>query len=109
MALANAAPVCAAGKCDFQCQAPFIRCGMACIDPRADPNNCGGCNKPCPAMPGGVPTCIDNQCGMSCAAGDSSCNGKCVDTSSDSDNCGSCGNKCNGKDKTCTLGVCAMN
>jgi hypothetical protein len=101
----NAAPVCNGGKCDFECQSPLIRCGMSCIDPRTDLNNCGGCNKMCPMVPGGVATCSDNQCGVSCAAGNSACNGQCVNTNNDVANCGGCGKKCPGK-KPCALGLC---
>jgi hypothetical protein len=84
---ANAAPVCSAGKCNFQCQSPFIRCGSTCVDPRTDPTNCGGCGHGCPTAANSVATCSDSQCGLSCAAGFSLCAGKC----------------CNG---LCALGLC---
>jgi hypothetical protein len=83
-----------------------VVCGDACIDPRSDVNNCGGCQKVCPAVPGGVATCSNNQCGVSCAAGSAACKGQCVDVDTDPKNCGSCGKTCPGK-KTCTQGECS--
>jgi hypothetical protein len=104
---ANSAPVCNGGKCDFQCQAPFIRCDDTCIDPRSDLDNCGGCKKTCPVVSGGVATCADNQCGVSCAAGLSACNDQCVSTHDDPQNCGSCGRNCPGK-RLCAFGLCLL-
>jgi hypothetical protein len=102
---ANSAPVCNGGKCDFQCQAPFIRCDNTCIDPRTDLNNCGGCKKACPPVTGGIATCSENQCGVSCAVGNTACGNQCVNVRNDPNNCGACNKKCPGK-VACVLGLC---
>jgi hypothetical protein len=40
------------------CDAPKIKCGDVCLDPRSDPQNCGACGNRCP--PGG--SCVSGRC-----------------------------------------------
>ncbi len=54
---------------DVPCGVRLITCGTACIDPLADPQNCGGC-------------------GMACAAGDTCSGGECASAVSSSDDAG---------------------
>jgi hypothetical protein len=101
----NGTPICAAASCDFQCNAPMVRCGALCVDTKTDPNNCGNCQVVCPGVPDGTATCVASGCNSECNAGFSRCSGACVDTSTDVGNCGACGTICHGK-RTCQMGVC---
>jgi hypothetical protein len=98
---------CHDAKCEFDCVAGRQKCEGACIDPKSDPQNCGGCGKACPAVANATSSCSDGQCTFSCNAGLSQCGGVCVDTRSDVMNCGKCGKKCGGK-QTCLLGLCLL-
>ncbi|HBQ16645.1 MAG TPA: hypothetical protein DEF51_37760, partial [Myxococcales bacterium] len=62
-------------------------CSGSCVDPRFDPNNCGGCGTAC--ADGEV--CNAGTCAGSCGLGTEECEGTCVDTSVDPENCGGCG------------------
>ncbi len=63
------------------CEEPFIECDGRCIDPRTDPDHCGGCNRPCRVITPGrdVPNeqgaCVDGWC-------EPSFNSGCIDPQS---------------------------
>lgn len=77
-------------------------CGAACTDIKADPLNCGQCDKVC----GDGQTCGDGKCTVLCVSDKQKCDESCVDTSSDPLHCGSCPNKC-AADLLCSAGQCA--
>ncbi|MFM9108208.1 MAG: hypothetical protein ACKOWF_16080, partial [Chloroflexota bacterium] len=56
------------------------------VNPKNNPNHCGGCGKQCPG---------DQAC----------CNGACVDLLNNPKHCGNCGHDC-GSGKYCTKGLC---
>jgi hypothetical protein len=80
----------------------------ACVDVSTDPQNCGGCNKPCDAP---TTACASGQCTCPgqeqlCGSGTSA---TCVSFTSDPSNCGSCGNVCStsyAASAVCNLGTC---
>jgi hypothetical protein len=43
------------------CPSTLTLCGNACVDTNTDPNNCSGCNTPCPAN---MPICQNGTCGL---------------------------------------------
>jgi hypothetical protein len=102
---ANATPTCVSSACGFACLLPYIECSGACVDTKTDPENCGGCVKPCPTKPHATAVCSGSQCSTQCDIGYSQCTGQCVDTTADKNNCGQCGRKCPGmkmcKDSQC--------
>lgn len=91
-------------------EAGFVECGDAgqvicpganlCVDPRADPKNCGGCGYQCAVGQ----TCIAGAC--ACGGGLTQCGTQCVDLSSDESNCGSCGHSCEDVAGSCALSLC---
>src|SRR5262245_31139591 len=77
-------------------------CGDTCTVVARDPQNCGGCGKPC-AM-GEV--CSQGACASACGGGTTKCGPECVDTKSDGRNCGMCGTKCTAQ-QVCNMGACS--
>jgi hypothetical protein len=60
--------------CTSGCAAGLSLCGSSCVNEQSDPNHCGGCNTPCPAVPGGTATCSSaGVCGFTCNANDHLC------------------------------------
>jgi len=102
-----AGTACVKGACDATCAAPLTSCNNACVDPRSDPNNCGGCNKVCGPYANGVAACVSSACTEICNRGFLDCSGMnagcTTNGNTDNDNCGACGNKCTG---TCISGRC---
>ncbi|MEZ4411031.1 MAG: MXAN_6577-like cysteine-rich protein, partial [Polyangiales bacterium] len=82
------------------CPAGQTACGSACVNIRADDNNCGACGTVC----SGGESCMSGAC--ACPAGQCSCGGACVNVRTDNNNCGACGNAC-GAGQSCSNGVCA--
>lgn len=85
--------LCCAGRCSddrlTQCcriSVPGQPDALLLVNPKTNPQHCGGCGKQCPA-------------GQAC------CGGVCVDLLSNSQNCGTCGHDC-GSGKYCTKGMC---
>jgi hypothetical protein len=70
------------------CAPGLESCGSACIDPRSDKANCGGCGIACSALQ----ICTEGTCG--CREGTIDCGGTCVAIESDGQHCGACGNVC---------------
>jgi hypothetical protein len=73
-----------------------------CVDPRFDPNNCGGCGVAC----GATERCSEGKCAPKCEAPLVECSGKCVDPLHDPSNCGGCDTACV-KGEVCTEKGCA--
>lgn len=97
----GAAPADASAPLDtgpMVCPNPQIVCDNQCIDPRSDPNNCGGCNIGCQT---GV--CNGGNC-LVCATGQIVCSRQCVSIATDPDNCGGCGVPC--ASGLCSNGIC---
>ncbi|MDP2273085.1 MAG: hypothetical protein Q8K32_20270 [Archangium sp.] len=95
---------CRDAQCVERCAVPLLACGNTCVDPRVDPENCGGCGLVCP--PGGL--CDQSSCqGLSCPSGTHACGPACV---GDDDvlNCGACGNVCN-PGEACVANQCRLN
>jgi hypothetical protein len=76
-------------------------CGPQCVDPAADPNNCGSCGVVCPAPQ----FCAQGACTIHCDPPLTACGLTCLDASNDPDNCGGCGNNC--ASGICEAGGCA--
>jgi hypothetical protein len=76
-----------------------LTCGVQCVDPRMNNQNCGGCNQPCPP----TATCTDGTC--VCPNGGSACSGACVNEQTDVNHCGGCTNVCV-SDQSCDTGAC---
>jgi len=104
--LANAESACEKGICVVsQCVAGFEDCdgnpATGCeADTGSDPATCGGCGKPCDAVPNATPVCELGQCkGFVCKDNFADCNGDPVDGCEvslldDIENCGVCGRVC---------------
>jgi hypothetical protein len=97
---ASDAPTCPAGQ---------SLCDGRCLDPSADPMNCGACNARCPAT---TPMCLCGACFGSCAPGFLTCcrptagtGAVCADPRTNNDHCGRCGNRCP-TDMRCFDGAC---
>lgn len=71
------------------------------LDP-ADPDNCGGVGRVCPA---GARYCLGQTCTMCENAGMIECDGQCVNMLADPGNCGACGAAC-GEGEMCWLARC---
>jgi hypothetical protein len=120
-------PICCEGGCgcpkDKECC--NTASGVACVDLKTDPKNCGSCGKVCSGpnascvggtccSPGGARSGASGsalgamfaaQATLCCPEGQTECAGGCVDLSTDPDNCGRCGNLCSQGD-TCVNGSC---
>lgn len=79
------------------CTAGEMLCGVGCVDPNVDPDNCGGCGTVCDPSQ----TCTGGAC--TCPEGYTICNDECVNTSIDSQHCGGCDSPCSGQ---CSAGSC---
>ncbi len=91
---------------DGPCSLPNIMCGRACVDPAADPRNCGGCGINC----GSGRVCINGRCDNECPASpvrQTRCNERCTDTNVDRSNCGACGVACP-DGQVCSAGTCQI-
>jgi hypothetical protein len=58
----GATPICSPTEggpnvCAAQCDAPYVPCGILCVDPARDPQNCGACGKVCASN-----LCADSIC-----------------------------------------------
>ena len=87
----------------------------ACVDPRTDPDNCGGCGVVCSGNNLVARTCASDVCNGACKPGWFDCNnnkqtdGCESDIDGDPTNCGGCGQACSNAHvsmPTCTKGVC---
>ncbi len=84
--------------------------GTVCVDPRYDPDNCGGCGVVCAAVPQATRVCDELTCSRTaCNPGFVDCNGALVDgceaqLANDPMNCGMCGRSCFGG--PCVSGTC---
>ncbi|AKV02850.1 Tryptophan synthase alpha chain [Labilithrix luteola] len=89
--------------------APF-RCGTTCIDPNANVDNCGVCNKKCPEVANGTRSCKMGVCAFTCNAPFHACGAACA-AENDPSACGAactvCATPPNGK-PTCTGGACGV-
>jgi hypothetical protein len=81
------------------------------VDTNTSALHCGGCGRPCGAVPNGSAACVGGACRVgSCAGTFRDCNGSpgdgCeVDTASSNAHCGACNNAC-GSGLTCRAGAC---
>jgi hypothetical protein len=119
--LPHATPECSAGECRITtdgCEAGFADCnGLpedGCeVNLAQDKDNCGVCNKVCPAL-NGAPFCAASACQITCSQGFDDCddnrdNGCEKDVSRDVNNCGECNKKCtpqNGGTSYCKNDTC---
>jgi hypothetical protein len=115
------APKCSGGVCDGACAPGYADCNGdkqadGCeVAVETDTNNCGGCNRSCPAPSNADATCSDGVCGEACLNGYGDCNGQTSDgceanLSGDPTHCGGCANVCSGENvvqPACTSGVCS--
>ncbi len=119
--VANAAPVCAMGRCTVgMCTGAFRDCdndpSNGCeVDAASSVAHCGGCGMACGARPNATARCTEGACAYSCAEGFADCdndpsNGCEVDTRTSTAHCGACGTACNAANATatCTMGVCGL-
>jgi MYXO-CTERM domain-containing protein len=87
------------GRC--ACASPRIECDGRCIDPRSEPDHCGGCGAVC----GAAEVCSSGACTDECAAGSAPCDRACVDLTSDPLHCGDCRTMCPSI-ASCVEGLC---
>lgn len=122
-ALAHATTDCKAGKCAVKsCDVGWNDCDQdpsnGCeSDTSKDPDNCGGCGKPCDRPANSTAQCVGGACaGFSCIKGFENCdtdaaNGCEVSLLTDPLNCGACANTCaavtHGQ-PGCDQGVCGV-
>ncbi len=76
-------------------------CSGACVDLKANAQNCGACGRGCELRE----LCFQGDCALSCPKGWTECNGACVDLTTNTNNCGQCGNSCSGG-QSCQAGAC---
>jgi hypothetical protein len=109
--------VCSDGACTSACPSMTTYCGnvMSCVDPAADPQNCGGCGVTCPVPSNAVATCAGSSCGITCESGFANCdntggNGCEVNLNTSAAHCGRCGSACSlaNASATCSAGSCAV-
>jgi hypothetical protein len=106
--VANAVPVCAAGRCATVCEPGFADCdgeeANGCeVDTRSSAEHCGRCGRPCAAPSGMTAACAMGRC-MACPEGLRACGARCADTATDPAHCGACGVSCGGL--RCVSGAC---
>ena len=120
----NDTPGCGGGNCTVAaCNTGFVDCNGNAMDgcevnTSADPGNCGGCGKACPAL-NDVPGCSGGNCTVgTCNAGFTDCNNNAMDgcevnTGADPGNCSGCGRTCPAFNDVpacgggmCTVGMC---
>ncbi len=117
----NAAASCAAGSCQYACNAGFADCNGrsddGCeADTRTSTAHCGACGAACPAGPNAVAICASGACSVACAPGFANCNVRAddgceVDTRTSRTNCGACGTVCSVRANAtpaCVAGACAQ-
>jgi hypothetical protein len=91
-------PVCDGVDSNCACQITgWIICDRVCVDPTADPGNCGSCGNSCSGV------CAGGSCQTDCG-GAPQCGNRCV-SATDPYNCGGCGNLCDG---ACVNGACGQ-
>lgn len=83
------------------CLPGLVSDGANCVDPLANPADCGG-NGPCD---GATPVCQNGSCVATCGGGTTNCSGACADLDESPLNCGFCGHVCE-FDKVCVAGQC---
>ncbi len=110
------------GKCnrDDVCANGLLCCNQACVDPRIDTANCGGCFQVCGTQ-NAAAICSSSTCRLACTAGFADCNavsgdGCEADLSSTTDHCGTCDKACSYanagavcRSSACALSTCAAN
>jgi hypothetical protein len=89
------------------CPIPRLTCDGTCVDPSADPRNCGGCGMSCPAGQ----SCDAGACTLHCDGEQAACGAGaaayCAPLASDPANCGTCGNACP-QGQACDAGACTL-
>jgi len=107
---------CAAGSCEFACQAGFDDCdgpgGIdGCEQALRTLTNCGACGVQC-SLANAAATCDDGSCGIDTCTGlyascdDDDTNG-CEQRLNDPSHCGACNNVCPNNEPFCVGGRCA--
>src|SRR5438876_691503 len=92
------AGVCIGANCPPRC-GELAECSEACVDLKADADNCGACGTRC-AFAHGAAACSNGVCTLgTCAQGYADCDGRpangCeVDLLADTGHCGTCANAC---------------
>jgi len=76
-------------------------CSGTCVNPKTDPQHCGGCDVAC----GPEERCSAGSCGPNCADTLTDCDGVCLDVTRDPEHCGSCTTRCTSG--ICENGTCA--
>ncbi len=117
---------CCSGRCrngwcaggGGSCPGGKERCGAACVDTRADPKHCGGCDRRCAAgqaCRNGVCTCDADRCagccdGRTCLAVANQTDRRCGTGGASCEPCGCgsdcCGGVCCAADAVCYRGEC---
>ena len=91
------------------CNADEVCCGTTCVNPIADPANCGMCGMTC----AGTQSCAGGTClcegGSACTSNEKCCVGAgCLDLQNDPFHCGDCNTACR-TGETCAAGKCQCN
>ncbi len=98
----DASSYCAGGVCRPYCGGEEFLCGGRCVDPRADREHCGGCDRRC----GAEESCLLGVCVGPCPVHTSErCGRGCVNLQTDGLHCGACERAC-GASQTCQAGEC---